>query len=297
MAGGARDRARAAARALLGRSYTLSKRVALARMARRREPPLVVFSMGKTGSTAVARAVQDATRRPVYQVFRLDASRLHDAEQRYRTRVAAGGVNDAVRKDGGVAFPGAYHLWESEHLVQHPPTARAPWTVITTVREPVAQAVSAFFHALRQSGGLAAAPTIPALTERFVAENWVRAPVRWFEREFEAPIGIDALAPPFDPDAGYAVVETPAVRLLLLRQESFGGAPNALASFLGLHTPVEVPRRNDGARGAFADIYRRFLSEAILPQEVLDGAYGSRYAQHFYENAEIAQFRRQWSPE
>jgi len=83
MPDGPRGRARATARSLLGRSYTLSKRVALARMARRREPPTVVFSMGKTGSTAVTRAVQDATGKPVFQLFRLDAARLGAAERRY----------------------------------------------------------------------------------------------------------------------------------------------------------------------------------------------------------------------
>ena len=44
------------------------------------------------------------------------------------------------------SVPGALHLWESEYLLRHPPTPAAPWTVITTVREPIAQAVSAFFH-------------------------------------------------------------------------------------------------------------------------------------------------------
>jgi hypothetical protein len=293
MVGGPRDRARATARSLLGRSYALSKRVALARMARRRDAPVVVFSMGKTGSTAVARAVQDALERPVYQVFRLDASRLREAEARYRARPIA----TTARAESGVAFPGAYHLWESEYLVRHPPTPGKPWSVITTVREPVAQAVSAYFHALRQSGGLETSPTVAALTERFVAEKWVRAPLRWFEREFNRPVGVDALAAPFDPGAGYAVVETPAVRLLLLRQESFDRAPGVLASFLGLPAPVAVPRRNDGASGAFAGAYRRFLDEARLPPGLLDEAYDSPYAHHFYDTAEIAQFRRQWSPE
>jgi hypothetical protein len=313
MADGPTARARATARSLLGRSYTLSKRVALARMARRREPPTVVFSMGKTGSTAVARAVQDATGRQVFQVFRLDAARLGPAEQRYRARVAAGGGANGGSRDNGVAFPGAYHLWESEHLVRHPPTPAAPWTVITTVREPVAQAVSAFFHAVRRADtpngdtpkgdtpkgdapkGDRGPETVPALTEQFVAEDWVQAPLRWFPREFAVAVGFDALAHPFDPTAGWGVIETPAVRLLILRQESFAVAPAALASFLGLATPVAVARRNDGARGRHADLYRRFLDEARIPETLLQAAYDSDFARHFYGPEEIAGFRRRWS--
>src|SRR5690348_6152367 len=94
---------RSVARRLTGQSYTASKQLALWRM-RRTEPPLVVFSMGKTGSTAIARAIHDATGDPVFQVFRLQPDRLADAERRYR----ATGPR--------APYPGARHLWESECL-------------------------------------------------------------------------------------------------------------------------------------------------------------------------------------
>ena len=294
MPGAAGTWARESGRALLGRSYGLSKRVALARLARRPTPPTVVFSMGKTGSTAIARAVQDATGQPVFQVFRLDPTRLREAEQRYRARRAAH-RGASVEPGPRQPFPGAYHLWESEHLVRHPPTPAGPWTVITTVREPVAQAVSAFFHAARQSGALDGNPGIEDLTETFVAEGWIRPPLRWFEREFRPAVGVDALAAPFDPALGNAIVETPAVRLLLLRQENLDVAPAALARFLGRPDPVAVPRRNDGETGRFAGVYRRFRDSARLPAALLDEAYDSDYARHFYAPAEISRFRERWS--
>jgi hypothetical protein len=287
---------RVGARALLDRNYTLSRRYALSRMARRREPPTVVFSMGKTGSTAIARAVHDAIGRPVFQVFRLEPTRLRDAEDRYRQRrrrSAQSGEGDTVK---GKGFPGASHLWEADHLVRHPPSPEVPWTVITTVREPVAQAVSAYFHAARQAGA-SDAPTVGDLTDRFASENWVSEPLRWFEREFSGAVGIDALAQPFDWNIGHGIIATPSVRLLLLRQENFAFAPTVLASFLGLAAPVTVPPRNVGARGQFGDIYRRFLAEARLSKRLLDQAYDSRYARHFYAEPEIAQFRRRWSSE
>jgi hypothetical protein len=285
---------RAIAHSLLGRSYMLSRRYALLRMARRRESPIVLLSMGKTGSTAIAAAVQEATGRPVFQVFRLEPVRLREAEKRYRARRQ----NARLQGDGGSKqnpFPGAHHLWESDHLIRHPPSPQSQWTVITTVREPVAQAVSAFFHSARRSSALADAPTVDALTDRFVSEHWVRAPLRWFDREFGAAVGIDAFAQPFDPSLGHSVVETPAVRLLLLRLESFECAPSVLASFLGLAEPIAVHRRNDGASGRFAPIYREFLAAARLPGRLLDEAYDSEYSQHFYGKGELAQFRRRWS--
>src|SRR6185295_2799237 len=104
--------------------------------------------------------------------------RLRAAEERYRARRARTRSRDDAGSEN--PFPGAHHLWESAHLLRHPPSPEAPWTVITTVREPVAQAVSAFFHAARQSGALSLAPTTEDLTDRFVSEQWLRAPLRWF---------------------------------------------------------------------------------------------------------------------
>jgi hypothetical protein len=82
---------------------------------------------------------------------------------------------------------------------------------------------------------------------------------------------------------------------LLLRLESFGCAPTVLAAFLDLAEPVLVRRRNDGASGRFAQIYRDFIAAARLPAPLLDEAYDSDYARHFYGPGEIAQFRRHWS--
>jgi hypothetical protein len=281
---------RSFARRVIGRSYAASKQVALWRM-RRTEPPLVVFSMGKTGSTAIARALHDATGDPVFQVFRLEPERLAQAERRYR----AGHPR--------APFAGAHHLWESEYLLRKPPGARAPWTVITTVREPVAQAVSAFFHgaglrerlASHSSGPTGSGPSVDALVDALVDERWTRPPVRWFDREFEPALGVDVYASSFDPAVGFGVIETPAARVLLLRQESFDAAPAVLARFLHRRDPVPVAARNQGAGRANGERYREFLATARLPERLLDEAYGSRYARHFYADSELAGFRRRWS--
>ena len=282
------------ARKVLGSSYFASKRVALLRMSRRRGAPTVVFSMGKTGSTAVARAIQEATGVPVFQVFRLDAARLREAERRYRQN-----QSDARAHGGGTPglfFPGAQHLWESEHLLRHPPTPAAPWTIITTVREPVAQAVSAFFHATRRANGLAAGATPEWLAERFSAQAWLREPLRWFEREFNAVLGLDVMSHAFDTQAGHSVIDTPSLHLLLLRQENLESAHRVLADFLGVTTPLEgVHRRNEGATGRYAKLYRDLLAAIRLPERVLDEVYTSSYARHFYGNEEITGFRQRWA--
>jgi hypothetical protein len=271
---------------LVGRSYFASKQFQLWRM-RGHDAPTVVFSMGKTGSTAIARAVQDATGRRVFQVFRLEAERLAQAEQRYLAK------SKHAPAGGDVAFPGALHLWESEHLLRHPPSATAPWTVITTVREPIAQAVSAFFHgSIRR--GVAAGASVDELSAELLDEHWERAPLRWFDREFAPALGIDVFAHPFDPQVGHGVIDTPAARVLLLRQENLDTAPETLARFLGVAAPVAVTARNQATAKEYGDRYGEFLREVRVPDPVLDDVYGSRYARHFYADSELTRFRRRW---
>src|SRR4029077_1724323 len=117
---------------------------------------------GKTGSTALARAISDALGARVFQVFRLNADELRAAERRYRDGHPRG------RPSSPAPFPGALHLWESEYLLRRPPTPEAPWTVVTTVREPVAQAVSAFFHARGQRGALDDDTAVASLRDDFL---------------------------------------------------------------------------------------------------------------------------------
>jgi hypothetical protein len=259
---------------------------------KRREPPIVVFSMGKTGSTAVARAVHDATGDRVFQIFRLDAERLAQAERRYRDRDRA--AKRRGRASGLVPFPGALHLWESEYLLRHPPTPAAPWTVITTVREPIAQAVSAFFHGRGMRGEANEGSTMEALTATIVDEGWIRSPLRWFDREFAPALGIDVFEHPFDTDRGHAVIETPSVRVLLLRQENLASAPAVLGEFLGLAQPVAIPIRNEATTKAYAASYHDFRDQARLPVSVRDEAYRSRYARHFYADSELVRLHEQW---
>ena len=165
--------------------------------------------------------------------------------------------------------------------------------MITTVREPIAQAVSAFFHGSARRSVPAGASTAQ-LTAELLDEHWERAPLRWFDREFAPALGIDVFAHAFDPDAGHAVIETPIARVLLLRQENLDSAPAALARFLGADAPVPVAARNQATAKQYAGRYDEFLRDVRVPDPVLDEVYSSRYARHFYADNELTRFRRRW---
>jgi Putative capsular polysaccharide synthesis protein len=278
------------ARDLARRSYWISKKYAQRKMRDTGPRRIVVFTMGKTGSTAIAHAVSQATGRRAFQVFRLNPESLAAAERRYLDS------NRDARRAGHApagSFPGALHLWESEFLVQHMPSAESPWDVITTVREPVAQAVSAFFHGGGRRGVLDGVDAA-ALTERMLAEDWLSRPARWFERELGPALGIDVFSSPFDHAAGSTVIEAPNLRLLMMRQEDLDRAPEALRDFLALPRAVPLAHRNVGERKDYADLYRAFMREVCFPSDVLARTYATTYSRHFYTEEELARFRAQW---
>ncbi|HUF83043.1 MAG TPA: putative capsular polysaccharide synthesis family protein, partial [Acidimicrobiia bacterium] len=181
-------------------------------------------------------------------------------------------------------------------LLRRPPTEAVPWRVVSMVREPIAQTVSAFFQPAQRRGYLDAGATVTSLLERF-GDRLDRLPLRWFETHVEPALGIDVYAEPFDVRARFQILSTSTVRLLLLRCEDLRVAPTALAELLDVDEPVPIPRVNVGADKGYAETYAAFLAALRPSAAQLDRAYGSRLVRHFYSPDEIARFRTVWSAE
>ena len=278
---GARGAIRAFVRQVPRRSYALTKWRMLRRMDRRTEDPVVVFCMSKTASSAIVRAVQSADPRPVYKIHLLTAEGVARAEANYRQ------TDRSARPR---------HVFHASHLLRHLPTLDHPWLVITIVREPVIRSASEFFQSGRRLGRLGDEATTASSFAKFATAQGIPRTLDWFDRELEPSLGIDVYAHPFDPAAGYGIIETPTVRLLLLRQESLDVAPEALGTFLGLPHALALDRENEGARKEYSDLYAAVLRDVRFPERTLDRTYDSRFARHFYSADELDGFRRRWAP-
>jgi hypothetical protein len=257
-------------------SYRLARARHHLRHARRSGSPIVVFSMAKTGSSAVVAGLRAAGHRDVFHVHDLDPAFLAREEAEYRWSGRP------------------WRIWDAQQLLRRPPTPSAPWRVVSIVREPIAQSVSAFFQPAVRRGYLHPGATVTSLLERF-GDRLDHLPLRWFETHVEPALGIDVYAAPFDVEARRQLLTTPTVRLLLLRCEDLDAAPTALAELLGVADPIAIPRVNVGAEKDYAMAYADFVA-AVHPTEAqLERAYGSRPVRHFYTADEVAGFRGSWS--
>jgi len=273
---------KAPARSLRRASTVVDKvasQVELARLIRTRDP-ILIYSMGKAGTSAMTASVKAVTGRPVVKVHAISRSGV---EQR---RLSSGGGRPRI-------------LWAGNHLRREfRLDPRHRWTVICGVREPIARGVSAYFYRPR-----------PATTVRTHGDRDVDASARavgqyvaglaghdWFEEELRSMTGIDVYAKPFEPGRGFATYEAGRFRVLVVRSEDLRRVgPAALAAHLGLADPVPILDRNLGEDHLAGDAYTLFKRTVRFPRPLVESAYDTRLARHFYDAAEIEGFIRRWS--
>jgi hypothetical protein len=267
----------------------------------RRKEPLIVFQMGKVGSTTVIRSLEATG---------LDMSIYH---AHVLTQDAMDKVEKTYKKHFSYMSLTPNHLWESQYLrkqIDKGLRAGKKWKIVTLVRDPVVRNVSAFFqnldvelldsnHRYRIKSTYNFETTldiedIGKLVELFVETLDHDTPVIWFDSQLKPVFGIDVFASDFPISKGYKIYEGELADALVLRLENLDEcARDAFQEFLGLEG-FTLMKANVASEKPYYIIYRRFLDSAILPDSYLAEMYTSKYAQHFYSQEEISAFRARW---
>ena len=247
-----------------------------------RKVPVIVFQMGKVGSTSV-RASFPTTGYP----FAVQTHHLHLPR-----------IDTALQWSIDRGLPTRAHFFHARAVGRRVITRGRPFKLITLVREPVGRAVSNFFHNFERFVGVPSATSthdMAELVEIMVANESQFDEDRWFQREFEPALGLDLYAHPFPHEAGAQRLSAGAGEVLVLRLETPDEVKEAaIADFLGTDD-FRLATANVGESKGYGDAYRRFREEAVLPADFLDRILGSGYATHFYSDDERAEIRTRWS--
>lgn len=246
--------------------------------------PILMFMMGKTGTTALGAALPEATGRPVHKLHRITRAGIHQV----RYQLMPPGAPIMHRHLVG-------HYWRNR--LRFDSTRR---DVITAVREPIGHVVSRFFQGGEGLGFFSGDPDPQQDLRPLVAhfEEYYSRNSSWdfFDEEIKAGLGVDLYAHPFPTAEGALTVETDRFRVFVYRFEDLAKvAAGPLPAFLGCAAPIELPRSNVGAEKSYAALYKRFRNEAVLPGWILDQAYEKPMATHFYTEEEREAYRRRWS--
>src|SRR5262249_2724237 len=120
-------------------------------------------------------------------------------------------------------------------------------------------------------------------------------PQRWFEEELRPLLGMDVYAEPFDVGTGYVVRRSEQVDSLLFRFEDARRVlPRALGELLW-RPQVPLDERNATKHKPTALLYRAFRHTIVAPRALVAAAYATRYARHFYSEAERLALAAGWT--
>lgn len=292
--------------ALAFRRYDTARLYTLARLRLApRRAPILIYTVGKVGSSTVADSLAasglDAS---IYHLHWLRPDRLAKDERLQR---------EAAERYRGTPLEAHFrprYVWRGQFLAPQlgrPPQGGGRWKVITLVRDPLARNVSSFFQNLPlldydYRARLAArseaevVEELLALFERsYLGPGGVTDvdgdPLTWFDQELAPVFGVDVYQRSFPIERGFDLYDSSTARVLLLRLEDLDRcAPAAFREFLGLQH-FSMRHQQIAEDKAYASLYRRFRAALRVPDAALDRIYGSRYARHFYTQAELEGFR------
>ncbi|MBD3167750.1 hypothetical protein GF324_14205 [bacterium] len=254
-------------------------------------PPVVVYQMGKVGSSSLARSLAEhLPHRKVYQVHHLSYDRIGRFVVQHYPRMHP-------------------HILESlevrrlmEQLKSHSSngTPDPPLKIISAVRDPVARNVSAFFENLQsfapeemrqiRQGTVRPGHLRTAFLERYPHD----LPITWFSMEPARVLDTDPLKYSFDRQQGVQHLKGPWFDLQILRLENADTWPEQVQTFLGCE-PFRIAGSNLGSRKYYSEAYQVFKQQAALPADYLDRLYDAPATRHFYTPDEIQRFRARWS--
>ena len=245
-----------------------------------RQVPILVFQMGKVGSSSILTSLLDHGLSFTIHIHRLNPKNI---DARAKT------VNDVLQTS---------HL-DSERWIYHNITqSNKPVKYITLVREPLGRAMSQYFENLSYLIGVDNAGNVIDLQElqaMFIEKYlWEIIAKDWFDDELKPVSGIDVYETPFDTEIGYSLYQRDNTEVLLLKLEiSDEDKQNAIADFVG-EPDFRLKRSNDTSKKSYAELYKAFRETIVFPQNVLDKVYSMKMAQHFYTETEIQNYLQKW---
>jgi hypothetical protein len=268
--------------------YRVAPRLGMGRERHKIQDPIIVFQMGKVGSSSVYISLK----RLKLNVPLYDVHYLYDLE--HKVELMQRGSPESTDSPSWVEDARKIRREIAAEPTKH-------WNLISLTRLPIPRLVSGFFEnsdkrfpdmAGRYARGEL---TMRELTGYFKNTYRDETPLRWFQNQIQRTFGLDVYATPFDRTRGYQIYEHANIRLLVIRLEDLNRvAPQAMREFLNLHG-FRIVNRNVGEAKETGTVYRDFKEALRLPREYVEHWHSSQYARHFYTSEELAASVARWT--
>mgnify|MGYP001412456266 CR=1 FL=1 len=255
--------------------------------------PILVYQMGKVGSTTLYATLRHAELpNPVFHVHYLVPGNIRKSRERYRR-------GDMLHSEK------AAHLAVGLGLALRVRLSRnVRWIVLTGVRDPIHRAISRTFqvatwrHPTVCRNGRVDADRMLAYLERAIRPEGrlIRDTYTWMDRELKRTLGIDLYRHPFDRAAGYRILRSGNVKMLVYRLENLDRVlEEGLVRLLALDDALDAQPANRAPDKAYGREYERVVEAFRLPAAQCRRIYDHPFMDHFYGPTMIRRFVRRWT--
>lgn len=257
-------------------------------------PPILVFQMGKVGSTSILHTLKLMDLgRPIYHAHYLSIEGVRAAKTWH------------LEQQGKAPESITYYQVLGSKLRAN--LGKVKLTIITGVREPIARDISNYFEladridrGLRNDDGSFDSGKIERYFidrfNKFADEGDDYFGTNWFDRELKGTFGIDIYSYPFDQGRGYRVIREDSFDLLVYQFEKMTDIfPDALAELLGRDDVPALAKSNVGDSKWYAELYADIKDSIVIPVDICKRIYETKYVKHFYSEEMINHFIEYWS--
>jgi len=225
-------------------------------------PPIIIFQMGKVGSSALLSTLSNNYDGIVVQAHTIE------------------GISP-----------------EHRQLIKWRQLFKLPLLVICPVREPLSRNISAFFQNFTRDTGydLSARDwTVEELQELFLTCYPHNVCLEWFDRHLRTVFGIDVYSKDFSFDMKWKVYSKSGVRLLVYRAD-LGRTEqlSVISEFIGCRINGWI-YSNITADKEYGGIYEKFCASVTLPDIYLNVMCNSSYCRNFWSPDERLAIIKKW---
>lgn len=220
--------------------------------------PVLVYQMGKVGSSTVWDSLRYYGIKPVFHLHL-----LNPPVNSYGKRINRYIISKSRKAD-----------------------------LITLVRNPIARIISGFQGYISRNLN----SSMEELNKKFLELTSSDHPsFRWFDWEMKPVTGIDVFKTRFPKKKGWQIIEKDDYRLLIVKLELEDKLiEESIQKFLDLNPDFQLVRSNVTTKKEFGDIYDKFKKQLKLPKDYLDMMLNSKYCKHFYTKGEIDNIRKKY---
>ena len=221
--------------------------------------PILVWTPGKTGQSAVHDMLVDAGYQNVVGIHSLEAESGQDG-----VRIDAHLKERKERRN--ILLP----YIEQDSDVK----------IVIVVRDVMQRNISSLFYNSNYRN-----KTRDAFIKEF-NHSWY---LDWFDSQIKKYTGIDVYSHDFDREKGWSIITKDRFSIMILKNESlFGGLKDAAAEWgLDIKKNMKVNVQNNST-------YNLFCEKEKFDRDLIEKLYSHRAMTHFYTKQEIEGFRAKW---